>query len=604
MTRARALLAVLAVALAPHAARAQDDAWLDALEEEVEAEGEPEGASGAAPEDDAAGDDDWLEALEEDVASEDAPEEDEPLVLPLMGETTFSLTNTTVLEYRRNPAESEGGFAFVLTDKLDLAAQGEDVRVAARVDTFAPFRDAQCETDTHSLCSLEYDLRVPERVSLLWEPGDFSVEVGDSYAVFGRGLALSLRKVDLLGIDTSVRGGHVQYEGGRVRLALLGGLANPQNLDPISLQVFDDPDDVIAGASAGVRLGANEELELGVHGTRVWFEENEASGVEVTGTVVGWRAGAPSLFDGRLALYAEANAMVREGPLRCAEERCFGRAVYGSAQVNAGDLSVLLEWKDYSDYLLAPSNSTANEPWRVYSDVPSLDRDTERFRGVHNSRGGAVQVAYAFPESPWSVAANGIFYGHEDEDLRFDPWEGVLVTHGYAVLRRQNESVDQDELGWTLDLSGGYRRETHLRAIDFLEVEEGDLDWRVVHFEVDATLGKGDHSFELVAEHRMERRLLFDYIDYVRGGVTLTWSYAGALSVSPILRWDTEKKSLVEERSLGAFYAGGEVRWQFLEGSHVRVFGGQTPGGRLCSGGICRDVPPFEGVLGEVVLRL
>jgi hypothetical protein len=29
-----------------------------------------------------------------------------------------------------------------------------------------------------------------------------------------------------------------------------------------------------------------------------------------------------------------------------------------------------------------------------------------------------------------------------------------------------------------------------------------------------------------------------------------------------------------------------------------------TPGGRLCTGGVCRDVPPFQGGLLELVLRI
>jgi hypothetical protein len=236
--------------------------------------------------------------------------------------------------------------------------------------------------------------------------------------------------------------------------------------------------------------------------------------------------------------------MVREGLARCGEEeRCWGRAVYGSAQVTAGQVSVLVEWKDYRDYLLAPSNSTAAQPWRVYSDAPSLDRDTERFRGIHNSRGGALQIDYAIPESVWSVAVNGVVYGHEDENVTVDPWDGVLVTHGWASLRRQNEDVTGDELAWSLELAGGRRRETHLRTEEALW-EQGDLDWEVLHGEIDATVGQGDHAFELVVEHRAERRLFLEYVDYVRGGATLTWSYAGVLSLSAILRWTDEKKDL------------------------------------------------------------
>ena len=53
------------------------------------------------------------------------------------------------------------------------------------------------------------------------------------------------------------------------------------------------------------------------------------------------------------------------------------------------------------------------------------------------------------------------------------------------------------------------------------------------------------------------------------------------------------------------------LRFQlFLDGlfftlsNFIRVFGGMTPGGRVCSGGVCRDVPLFQGAVAELVLRI
>lgn len=538
----------------------------------------------------------------EDMDPLEQPLDDGPLTLPVLGETTFSLTNTSILEWRRDPAQSEGGYALVLTEKLDVAAQGEEIRLSLRADAFAPFMDAGCERPAHSLCTLEYDLRVPERASLLWEPGDVTVELGDSYAVFGRGLALSFRKVDLLGIDTTLRGGHVRYARGRLGFTVLGGLANPQNLDPIQLTVADDPTDVVAGLSSTFRLGPDEELEVGVHGARVWFEPGEGGVRDVTATVFGWRASSPALLDGQLVLYGEADGMVRDDANRSLSDgRFWGRAIYASAQLALDRLSILVEWKDYRDFLLAPTNSLADEPWRVYSAAPTLDRDTERFRGVHNSRGAAVEVGYAFLPGPWSASVHGTVYGHEDEDRRTDPWDGILTAHVYGTVRRAIDAIDGDELGWAVELTGGVRRETYLTDPEFPEeLRRGDLDWRVYHVELDASVALGDHAIELSVEHRAEKRMLFDYVEYIRGGVSLTYSWAGVLSLGPILRWDTEKEGL----GLSTFFPGGEVKWEFLDGSHLRVFGGRTPGGRICSGGVCRDVPPFQGALAELVVRL
>ncbi len=592
----------------------------EAREPRARARGERRGAEPPAAEEPPERDTDdpisQIEAeLDEEEAAGETPEaaseEDEnaPPDLPLFGETTFSLVDTTITELRSNDFEDDqylsgDALAWTVIERLELAMQGENLRLSTRIDAFVPILEPDgCSTMRETLlCDLEWDLR-PERVNLLWTPGDFDIQLGDSHAVLARGIALSMRKVDQLGIDNTVRGGYAQYDGGHLYARLLGGVANPQNLDPVNLtirgrprDVFGDPLDILIGAEAGFRAGESNDLELGVHGARIWFEADPVRQERVVATVYGWHASAPSLLDGALALYGEVDALLREdedpGLL---QQRFWGRAVYASAQVSSGNVSVLGQWKDYRNFLVAPFGSPPE--YRIYSAQPSLDRDTERFRGIHNSRGGSLEVTYAFAPSPWSLTATGIVYGEEDDDASIDPWDGILVTHGVLSLAKKSSDVAEGEVGWALDAAGGYRRETYLRNQPSLLASTGDLDWEVIHGEVDGSIGFGQHGIELRVEQRFERRRLFDIVEYVRGGVTLTWAFAGRLYVSPELLWSTEK---VPEPDL---YPGVEVRWVFTEGSHVRLFVGQRPGGRVCSGGLCRDVPPFEGGLLELVVR-
>ncbi len=100
--------------------------------------------------------------------------------------------------------------------------------------------------------------------------------------------------------------------------------------------------------------------------------------------------------------------------------------------------------------------------------------------------------------------------------------------------------------------------------------------------------------------------------------MALSWSHGLPLVVSAALRWDNTKRA-VGQRSLDdqpwglanagvpllpVLYPSLEVRWNFTINNFVRVFGGMTPGGRVCSGGVCRDVPLFQGAIAELVLRL
>jgi hypothetical protein len=538
--------------------------------------------------------------------------------LPLFGESTFSLVNTTITELRSNDFEDgqfmrDDSLAWTLIERMQLILQGETLRAEVRIDAFVPFvGPSDCSSAAAILCDLSWDLR-PERMNILWTPTSaWSVQLGDAHAVLARGISVSMRKLDQLGIDTTVRGGYVQYDQDHFYFRALGGVSNPQNLDPLTLEINQDPVDVLAGGEVGFRLGANQELEVGFHATHVWFEGLEEQPSQTNGAVAGWHAAAPALLGGTLALYTEINAMVRQDqdPDRT-QERRWGRAVYASAQITQGNTSILAQWKDYSDYVLRPLDNI--EAYRIYSAAPSLDFDTERYSGIENSRGGQLELTYTLNPSPWALTLTGVGYGHT-EDHRTDPWDGNFTGHGLLSLTKLNDSTTDSEVGWTLDLIGGYRREVYMDDAASATGNAGELHWEVIHAIVDVNIGLGAHSFEIRLDPRLERkRRPFpavidpdcsglgcnpDHQEYVRGGAYLTWSFAGRIHLSANLQWNSENAI----RS--TLYPGGEVRWEFVRGSHVRVFVGQTPGGLLCSGGVCRDVPVFEGGLLELVLRI
>lgn len=68
-------------------------------------------------------------------------------------------------------------------------------------------------------------------------PG-LDVTIGDFYAQLGRGLVLSVRKIDELAIDTTIRGGKVVFDRkigpARIGATLLGGQMNPLRFDEVS----------------------------------------------------------------------------------------------------------------------------------------------------------------------------------------------------------------------------------------------------------------------------------------------------------------------------------------------------------------------------------
>ena len=249
----------------------------------------------------------------------------------------------------------------------------------------------------------------------------------------------------------------------------------------------------------------------------------------------------------------------------------------------------------------------ARPPHRIYSAVPDLELDTERPENQSNARGGRVQFDYGFLPGPWGISAAVLSYGHaehreSDPIDQGDPWssDGFLLNHGTFKLQK----VIRGEPGafdWTFDLLGGYRDDRYLGARDGRE--GGDLHWRVVHGQIEGGVVLGQHSLELTVIHRQESKWnasILDFDDYVRGSASLTYSWQGRIRGSLVFAWNDEKRG----SDAPTYYPGAELRVDFMEGSFFRAFGGAQPGGRICSGGVCRDVPLFIGGLGELVLRL
>lgn len=654
--------------------------------------------------------------------------------LPGLGPTSFSFTNTSIVRYRglnfdRNVHDDD---FFSLTERLDIAVQAAPWRLYLRVDGYSPWNhDTTCTGATSTQCYLHSNWQpgerpfegardpatgepvnpptarrdvtlgglLPERLNLRYRRGDFTVEAGDYYQVFGRGLALAFRKVDPIGLDTTLRGGRFEYERDRLTLRAFGGLANPQNLDPISLSIFPDPDDLLAGASLATRAGRDGDLELSAHALHADFERDTLTNRHDVVDVAGGRFDFPSLLDGALTLYGEANVLRRESRTRIqvdgdgnerfsAQRFSWGRGVYAAAQLITGRWTFLAEWKDYTNYLVAPTQLGGSAPRdvaRIYSTAPSLERDDQRIFTNANTRGARVRVDYAFEGSPWILTLNSVLYGwsdHFDEGGNLvDPWDsthGYMTSHSYFAVRRRSRPVGQqgapsgDGGGSNASASGGaaagsgsvggatatrvgrgdfnllatigYRREFHLGTAPSVaggepEFHAGDVKHDSIQFDFDVAFPVGSNdSIELRVDNRFERNFVFDRItgfdaaeifSGVRGGVALSWSHGLPLVVSASLRWDNTSRPATERLLFGdavggvsawgrapdpnnaaidprlpTLYPSAEVRWNFTLNNFVRVFGGMTPGGRVCSGGVCRDVPLFQGAVAELVLRI
>ncbi len=71
----------------------------------------------------------------------------------------------------------------------------------------------------------------PAKLWVTYAAPGVEVTAGDAYAQFGRGLTLSMRKIDELGIDTTLRGAKVQVTRAPYAVTAVAGFANPARVD-------------------------------------------------------------------------------------------------------------------------------------------------------------------------------------------------------------------------------------------------------------------------------------------------------------------------------------------------------------------------------------
>lgn len=615
--------------------------------------------------------------------------------LPGLGPTSFTFTNTSLLTWRRSnfDAVTADDNLLSFTERFDSQFTAPPWRLQVRIDAFLPGLLAPrssagaglpptfCYTDATAMPTcpgqLHWDARL-ERIALSYTGDTVSFDIGDFYAAIGRGLVLSLRKVDPLGTDTTIRGANVTAELDRFTVRAMMGYLNPQNLDPLTLVTVHDYGDAIAlgngaartapdflggvdrmgGADVLARLGENNDVEVGLAAVRVHFPESMAR--EHFVDTFGYRMAVPSLLDGALSLYGEVVGLRRTGfeyQTRNAGSEVqrgallrnpleFGRAIYLSAQVNVGNVSAQLEFKDYVNFMLSPDGGGGSLR-RIYNNAPPLEREDVQFRSNSNTRGALARIEYAFRPSPWVGGLTLVGSGFTESNGP-DPWDpsGFGVAHGYLTLRRNVDGADYATpttvgtggstgprpagASWLLVANAGYRME-FIGSRRGAGCRTGQMrdgcreayapDWHIAHADVDVAFPiAANHALDVKLDGRIETRWddsLIDnmgtragYYTFFRGGLTASYSYQDRLQISGLFRIDTTNAAKFVDQlptdgsAPPTVFPGAEVRWMFTPGNVLRVFGGMTAGGRLCTGGVCRDVPPFQGALAELILRV
>lgn len=531
-------------------------------------------------------------------------------------------TSNTVVEWRADndddPDDTENyddSYGMVV-EHLDVSGSMGDFLAGIRLDlaTFVSTPPVADPPPGELVDRYENMVNV-EKIRARWSQRDYTLEAGDAYVSFGRGLALSMRKIDEFGTDNTVRGARALLHRGNLSGSAVIGYANINNLDEASgrravypfeySDPLELPYDRIAGAQLGVRL--LDKVTLGAHGAEFAFYDPlgfVAAGSEYENDR--WYTFGPTIdamgLTDHLGFYLEGVGQYRNAGTDIEEgatevESATGYGIYGSATYNQDRATLLIEGKAYGDLLvIKPSADLPVEFDAVqYYSPPTLERLTQIL------------------DHPQQDTVGG--------RARFD-WRAndrLLLFANYAYIRdyvgfdaEVDGSVEQDIPATVHDPYAGFEaRWNQLRSRALVSGgwraaildRSGDTARSDIHLDVDFAQALTDRLSLEISGHHLERDLLepvfpgFDHVAHREGTWTAGLYFSPTFKLSGIYGYTTEDLQPREH------YFAGALEFRPNHRAIFRAFAGMRRGGLFCISGVCRNLPPFEGVQLSATLR-
>jgi hypothetical protein len=444
----------------------------------------------------------------------------------------------------------------------------------------------------------------PEKVALEYTGRSVEATIGDFYISVGRGMVLSLRKLDELGIDTTLQGARFVLHEGKLGATLAVGVTNIQNIDEATGRFAPDPFDLIAAGRVEYRF--LDKIIVGLHEVGGVLNQDAVNNVphreHDAMLMYGGSVDIPRLTRW-LSLYLEGAGQMEQ----TSDKRQTGYALYGAATGYFGVLSVLVEAKHYVNFQRWKPSISGTLPEFVavnYINPPTAERiDTELLATVYDVSGPRLRLDYRVGPRLLVYASYAYF-----EDRGVDVFQDKM--------RMYHDPYGGVELRWEegrshLFTSGGYRVE-QCAADNTPCLGQSPPGGEFQH------IGHVEWDFAQALPRRFsiesQGRALFRHGDVVslsdangntvwpnfyEGEAYVALKWTPRLVFSSGLEWSTRPSSKVNQ-----YFVNGAVQWNVTTASSIRFWAGGTRGGLKCISGVCRDFPPFTGAKLEVVVRL
>ena len=481
----------------------------------------------------------------------------------------------------------------------------------------------------------------PAKYSLTWGDPDFEVTLGDSYAQFGRGLVLSLRKLDELASDNTVRGARVsaRFRRGdsKLKLTALGGSLNPLRIDEASGRYLGVQGNVTKGFLALTEAGMPRAVDTAftplssdcqTSGTCSFAPDRLLAGqIEIAfskatlATQASLVARQPALtqdtsrsasrvFTASQSIDAPNFAAHTSGYFEAALQRLSGDntpdtgyALYGSVSFVARLFTLQAEGRHYRRFFPLSANVSASRAREFALLAVSAPPTTEeiwndtQFGGLNTCVSGGRVKGEAYATRTYSVFAWLAHYRSYAESVSNDNcdtarenenriWDAAIGVNAHL---RSEPARYQIYAGTRFDdtarsLSGPtgptevYYRELYLR------------------YNVSQPLA-GPFTLELQGLHRRRRESVGGPSDrWFEGQHSTAIDWGEHLSAAIGVEYDSRPGT-----PLG--YVNAMLSYRPSSALSFALFAGQRRGALRCVGGVCRVYPAFEGVRLDATLR-
>jgi hypothetical protein len=484
----------------------------------------------------------------------------------------------------------------------------------------------------------------PAKYALSYGTPDLELTVGDSYAQLGRGLVLSLRKLDELSSDTTLRGlrAGARFKSGglRVKLTLLGGSTNPLRIDEASGRYLGVSSSVTpsfvklteAGMPRAISTDfVREDGDCARFGTcsyapdRLLAGQAEfAFGLATLGTQFSVLFREPPLALDAVRTASQVTTLsqslelvniARHGGfyLEAATQKLShresdptsipqGYALYGTASWVTSKVSLLAEGKHYRRFFPLTANiSTARA--REFSGVQySAPPTTEEI--WNDTQFGSFNTCVSGGRVKAEVHVTG--------STSTSAWVGRYVSSAESESNDRCESGARENRVW--DLGVGLEARPVARPARWLittgaRFDDTDQSFAVnggssnayyrelfTRYQISEPLG-GPFTLELQGVHRRRREPVGGPIDaWFEGQHSTGIDWGQRLSAAIGVEYDTRPD--VPHRYLNAM-----LSYRPSSALGFALFAGQRRGALRCVGGVCRIYPPFEGVRLDATFR-